>query len=187
MSDLEHKMQQVLFEMRWLLPWGATASYNSDGGHAPPGSKPPGRLDGEMPHEHWQRKWNQAILTVHKQRVYDEASSELEQWRRRPEVKVSEETTLELEARMVREGDGWSVQDVANHFNCTPTFVRRVRVKAGVNLTSGAPAIIKPMKTGDDESIRAHELADQGLSERQIRMILGCGGSKLQRLLGRAA
>lgn len=186
MDELESKMRRVLFEMRWLLPWGATACYDSKGGHAPPGSQPPASIDGELPHEEWLRKWNAAILTREKQRVYDGALEELEGWRHRPVVEAHEETAVEFEARLVRDGDGWSIQDVANHFNCTPTMVRRVRLKAGVNLTSGEPAIT-PALHSTDEGVRARALMDQGLSEKQVRMLLKCGGSKLQRLLGRAA
>ena len=190
--SLERDMQQVLFEMRWLLPWGGTTRYDSDSGHAAAGSRIPAgvRLDGgseEMPHERWRRKWDTAFSLTRKETVYREACAELEQWRKRPPVVTHEETITELEARMIREGDGWSVQDVANHFHCTPTFVRRVRLLATVDMTSGHARIIKPAPSDMDEALRARELTDRGLSERQIRMILGCGGSKLRRLLGRAA
>lgn len=207
---LTEKMQRVLFEMKWLLPWGSTTRYDPTGGGGVPDSKMPAgvRLDGrteETPHELWKRHWDHTYHSPRqpqscdlcargnsqtgshgRERVYRAAKEDLVAWRKRPAVHVVEETSDDLDARIVREGQGWSVKDVAQHFKCTPTRVRQARLTAGANATTGKLENAAPIDT-IDESIRAQELARKGLSEKQIRMILKCGGSKVGRLLGKVA
>jgi hypothetical protein len=208
-GSLAEKMQVVLFEMKWLLPWGTVTNYNPTGGGGVADSKIPAgvRLEGrteEMPHELWKRHWDHTYHSPRqpqscdlcargnsqtgshgRERVYRAAKEDLVAWRKRPAVHVVEETSDDQERRMIREGCGWEPKAVAVHFNCTPTYVRRVRVAAGVNADTGQPTAGVSLDTMDEVE-KAQQMAHDGLTERQIRMILNCGSSKVRRLLGRA-
>ena len=89
------------------------------------------------------------------------------------------ETKAQEDGRIVLEGRGWSVADVAQRFRCTPTRVRRVRLAAGADAATGEQTSVSLERL--DERQRAQELAQRGCSQRQIRMFLRCGGSKVER------
>lgn len=196
-TRLESQMRQLLAEMQ-LLPHGTTPNYNPTGaGGAPDSRMPTG--ESKPPHEYWARRWELAIerdeenelresapITKARRVVLDRAGVELDAWRKTPQVTIVSETEAELEARIVNEGQGWTVEQIAMHARCTTTFARRSRIKAGVSLLTGKPP---PNVVLDlpDERERAQQLAAQGLTDRQIRMILKCGGSKVARLLGKTA
>jgi hypothetical protein len=180
------EMHQVLAELE-MLPHGTVTNW-SPSGHGVPDSRPPSgvRLDGPSelpPHLLWRMRWEQA--DEHEQAtILEKAKAELDAWRKGHGDASAGETTAETEKRMLREGKGWPAKDVALRFNCTPTYVERVRRAAGrtADLGEGAAG----GKDGD-EAERARELLSRGFSEKQIRMILRCGGSKLDRLLGRTS
>lgn len=191
-SSLANDMQRILFEMKWLLPWGAIASYNATGGGGVPSSKPPAgvRLEGaseELPHVYWLRRWNETFGLERKEAIYQAARKELDSWRKRPKVKVREETREDFERRLVEEGEGWTVDDVARSFKCLPRQVREICRRHGVPVKSNKIGKMPQGLKAIDEAQHAREMAANGMPEKHIRMILGCGGSKLQRLLKEAA
>lgn len=177
---LTEEMQAVLFEMKWLLPWGKVTSYSPTGGGGVPDSRPPAavRVKGDPePHVFWAEKWDRAVSTYRKEKVLEAAREELETWRKRPKVDVAGETLEELEARIIEKGRGWSIAEVtqSSEFNVTPTFVRRARSKAGVSVTTGklpASLMVKPPR--DQRAEKAREMRREGMSMRQIGMLLEC-------------
>ena len=177
--NLDQEFAGILLAME-MLASGSITNYASNGGGVPDSKPPAGvRLDGatELPmHTFWRERWNQAVGTAAKERVFDGATAELEAFRKAPKrLNVVGETEAQLEERIAREGNGWPVEDVARHFKVTVTFVRRARLKAST------PVVVDVV----DEIERARKLVAEGFTERQIRMLMGCGGSKLERLLGK--
>lgn len=183
MSELA--MRQVLAELETLSQgtcanWSPTGrSSDSKGGNRPPG-------DAHPPHVYWREQWDRAVGSYDQEKVIRSARAELESWRKRPEVTVQLETEDELADRIVKEGKGSPVDEIAQHCRCTPTFVRKARLKAGVSLVTGiAPKGVTVETQDQREQVR--ELAENGLSERQIGMFTGLGKGTIRRVLGRAA
>jgi hypothetical protein len=182
--SVESEFRQVLAEMEVWLQFGSTMNLEPTrrGGDVSSG-RPPG--DDRAPHVVWRERWERASVLEY-EKLLGKARGELAGLLKQKRIVVVAETQPELEARMIHEGRGWSPKDVAQHFKCTPTFVRRVRLTAGVNAATGEPLAVVAAGT-IEEGEKARELARDGHSEKQIRMILNCGGSKVRRLLGRAA
>ena len=198
MTDLDQQIRSILAQME-MLAHGTITNYSPTGGGGVPDSKPP-TGDGKPPHEHWRKRWERAVyddleeehreattITRHRQRVIEKAQADLDGYRKRAEGKIIGETEGELEARIVREGEGWTVEQVAQHCRCTPTFARKARLKAGRSVVTGKAPKDMAIDRDDDLRSRALKLKREGVSGRGIRLILGIGGSKLDQLLREAA
>ena len=197
MIDLDRQMRQILARME-LLPHGSITNYSPTGVGGSADTKPP---TGELrpPHEHWKRRWLLAVerdeeteqreattITTHRSDVIEKAQADLDSYLKRTEGLVVGETEEQLEARIVREGDGWSVGEVAQHCRCTPTFIRKARLKAGVSIETGKqPDGLRADSV--DQIAHARELARNGLTERQIAFFTGASKSTIRRVLGKAA
>jgi hypothetical protein len=195
--DLAQQMRSILAQME-LLPHGTITNYSPTGGGGGADTKPP-TGESRPPHEHWRERWERAVfddmeeeqreattITRHRRRVIDNAQKELDSLRKRPEIKVQGETEEELEKRIIRDGEGEPVDRVALAMRCTPTFVRKARLKAGRSVVTGNAPKDAPLDT-EDQVEKVRRLKEEGYTERGIRMILKIGGSKLQRLLREAA
>jgi hypothetical protein len=195
--DLDRQMRQILARMEMLAHGGVT-NYAPTGAGSGADTKPP---TGELhpPQEHWKRRWLLAIerdeetgqreattVTRHRRDVLEKAQADLDSYLKRTEGLVVGETERELEARIVREGEGWNVEQVAQHCRCTVTFARKARLKAARSVETGKVPKDVPLDAGD-EIQRVRRLKEEGYTERGIRMILKIGGGKLQRLLREAA
>lgn len=196
-ADLAQQMRSILAQLE-LLPHGSVTSYSSTGGGNGADTKPP-TGESRPPHDHWKRRWDLAVerdeevelreattITTHRKRVIEKAQEDLESYRKRAEGIVVGETEQELEARIVREGDGWSVEQVAQHCRCTVTFARKARLKDGVSVSTGKrPDGLKI--DSSDQAERARGYAENGYTERGIAMLTGLSKSTIRRVLGRAA
>jgi hypothetical protein len=197
--DLEQQMRSILAQLE-MLPHGSTANWSSTG-RSRGGSygRPPGD---ECPsHEYWRMRWERAVwddleeeqreaaivVTRHRRDVISKAQKDLNSYRKRAEGQVIGETEAELEARVVREGDGWTVEQTAQHCRCTPTFVRKARLKAGRSVVTGKAPRDTVIEEPTDQHERARALAEDGHTERQIAWLTGLPKTTLRRILGRAA
>lgn len=202
MIDLDQQMRSILANME-LLAHGSTANW-SPTGRSRGGSygRPPG--DERPPHEYWRARWERAVrddeewtieamltnceeVVKHRRGVIAKAQADLDSYRKRAEGEIVGETAGELEARVVCEGDGWTVADTALHCRCTTTFVRKARLKAGRSVVTGKAPKDLVIAADDGLRDRALKLKREGVSGRGIRLILGIGGSKLEQLLREAA
>ena len=175
---LEHDFLCLLARLE-LLPYGPITNYNPSGGHAAPDTKAP-TGDSRPAHDVFRDRWNKAVSTRAKEAVIAAAQDELQAWTaagRRP--KQTEESTEDRDKRMIMEGEGWSPKEVALKFNCTPKYVEKTRRSAGVPTDTGKRPVIQ--KDADME-VEIRSLIDRGLSERQIRMFTGAGGSKIAKV-----
>jgi hypothetical protein len=180
---IRHQIHQVLIELE-LVSHGTTANWSPTGRGGGGPALPPGEL--RPPHVYWRERWLDAVDEEDQRRVLAGARVELASLRKRSEVKIRVETEEELEARIVREGLGEPVDIVATAMRCTGTFVRKARLKAGVSVTTGhAP---KDVTVGTmDQQEHARELAENGMTERQIQFITRLPKTTVRRILGRAA
>jgi hypothetical protein len=193
-----HEMNQLLAEMQ-LLPHGTITNYSPTGTAGAADSKLP-TGESRPPHLYWARRWELAVardeeteqregakVTKARTTVLEAARAELEAWRHRPaDAKSFAEPEQSEDARMISEGKGWPVGDVAQKFRCTPTRVRRVRLKAGVSVTNGKGATLATVDTTNQRE-HARELAENGATERQIEFITKLPKTTVRRVLGRAA
>lgn len=197
MIDLDCQMRSILAQLE-MLPHGTITNYSpTGGGHGADTKLPTGEL--RPPHEHWRRRWDLAVerdeeteqresapVTTQRKRVIEKAQADLASYRKRTEGLVVGETEQELKRRVVKEGDGWTVEQTAAHCRCTATFVRRARLQEGVSVESGKrPDGLSIDST--DELERARQYAANGLTERQIAMLTDLSKSTIRRVLGRAA
>ena len=171
-DPLTAKMETVLRELTWLAA-GGTLSYNSTGAGGVPSSREPRWEDN--PAEYWRDQWEKAVGTPCKLAVYEQAKAQLNAMKRRPITNHEPETGEEFEARILREGRGWSPNDCAVHFRTTPTFIHRLRVRHGVRVADGTPEapVVMPLPK-NDRAARAKLLRAEGRTMRQIAMLLKC-------------
>lgn len=187
---MDPEMAEVLLAME-MLAGGSITNYSPTGTGGVADSKPPAgvRFDGrsELPlHAYWRARYEQAVGNYQREQVYKAAQAELDAFRKRPKITISMETEEELEARIVREGQGWTVEQVAIHCRCTTTFARKARLKAGVSITTGnAPSEIAIDSL--DQREHAREMAENGATERQIEFVTKLPKTTVRRILGRAA
>lgn len=189
MSDsLYWEFRQVLAELE-MLPHGTITNYHSSGGGEADTREPTG--ESSPPHLLWKREWEIAERRGDKNRLHEVhrlATADLDSYRRSTGTGLQAgavETELEFEDRIIRIGKGWTVEQVAIHCRCTPTFVRRARLKGGVKVDDGTEP--EGFELGDSPAEKVRKLDKNGLSERGIEMATGLPKSRIRRLLGKAA
>lgn len=200
--SLDGEMAQVLARMQ-LLATGSITNY-SPTGHGVPGSRPPMgvRLDGASPvpmHVYWHQKWGIAVdrdleaeqregtsITRARRETLKLATDVLDRSRKQHKIVQNTETREQLEGRIVEEADGWEIDQAVQVFNVTPTFIRQARLKAGRNAKTGKRPDEKPNEL-EDKRKHARELAENGMTERQIGMITGLSKTTVRRAIGKTA
>ena len=143
------------------------------GAEAMPGPQGEARPPGELFYLMWRKAGSEAERAL----IIERAEQAHAAWVKRPEPPPEGETLDELEARVLSH-EGWEAKDVAMALRCTPTFVRRVRLRHD-----------RSMDTGKVEGSLEHarELLDRGYSLRQVAMLTGIPKSTLHEALDRAA
>jgi transposase len=164
------KMMQVLAEME-MLAHGTTQAWNPSGtGFAGAREFPPGEL--YPPHLWWAQEWARALL---KEPVYEAALDVLQSWRRH-EWRESE--SLSLEQLVVQDGEGYSVEMVAQRYGISEPHVRRIRAKNGRRTEDGsrrdgAKAVELGKMPADRRLAEVERMKAQGVSNRAIAWKLG--------------
>lgn len=185
-AELVTAFRQVLGEFEVWLQWGAVTNYAKSGGGSDDdlgGRRPVG--EDNPPQDHWHKEWEHR---GDRMKVWEEAREDLKRMRfgpppeERPEV--NPETLNELYARIVRDGAGWTVRDVENHFRVSSTIIREARRKAGVTADYGRTRKIIKAKNNKEWAL---QLAEVGHTEEQIEMITGVPKTSLRRAVGRSA
>lgn len=150
-----------------LLQYGSTIRYEKRRA-AELHPFPPG--EGSPPWDHWLDLLSQCRTIDAVRAVVEEARSELSTWKCRPDPPPEGETFDELQDRIVEQGEGWTPQQVAMAFRCTPTLVRNTRVERERNPDTGR----------EEGSIQhARELLAQGMPLRQVALATGIPRSTL--------
>lgn len=193
-ASLEEQMQQVLIDLE-VASNGTTTNFDTSGGGVF-GSKVPisGGCDlrTDPPHVHWRRRWDGADDDAGRQLVLRGARDELRRLRRAspPPRGLKEETEAERDARLLRDGDGWRAEEVANTFKMTPSAVRKVRRRHGRDPERGTDDVDLPMPYGtlEERRVRARQLMNErGLSLRAAALKMGVSHETVRRDLMTAA
>jgi hypothetical protein len=180
MSD-ESDFRQILGQMEVWLSYGTIMNLASSRGGDGSSGRPPG--DEHPAHLVWRERWDRAF---NKRKVLEDAQEALEGMLKQKVQAVVPETQGELEARVLREGEGWGVVEIAQHCRCTEKFARKSRLRGGVSLEDGK-AIVQRRVEREQRVQEAREMRDRGLTLRQIAMQLGCNAATIQRDLASAA
>lgn len=147
---------------------GATAGYDSALKTHPASRQPTGD---EAPHDYYWRLWIAAETDEERDRIAQDAREHLEHVRRR-RVPPSEETAVQRDARIVREGQGLEVGEAALAFWCGPRDIVRARVARGrdplLGERRGRP------RTVADRRARVAEMVGAGATHPQVASLLGC-------------
>jgi hypothetical protein len=167
-------LQLLLLSHGGVTNWAPTTSGTRDRDPRPTGDSNPIA-------DHYAWMYANAAGDVSRQRVIHEAREELARWRGHGITRAPGETQAAKDARMVREGEGWTVDEVARHFQCTGTHVRQVCRQheveidyRGVLCRSGAVS----------RASMAASLRDAGSSQQEIAAALGVHQSQVSRLIG---
>lgn len=144
MNELTPEEREVLARLE-LLAHGSTQRFDPTGGSddsalpagiSTNGDGPPTR---DYPHLHWKDLILNARDDHARSKALEGAQDELDGWRRRvvTETHLPTESWEQLAARIVKDGEGWPLRDVALHCRCSERQVIRARNEAGRNVTDG--------------------------------------------------
>jgi hypothetical protein len=168
-GNLEREFRQVLAEMS-LLQYGKTQSFNGSGGKS---ENPDPRPSGEAHpmHEYWAERWTLESVTGRGALLTD-AREALRAWK----VRTAPVTdSWDEHKAILEEGQGHAADVVARRFGRTPTYVRRLRLRAEDPKREsefGLPVSGEPTRaeTKQQDRVRVLNLASQGCTMRQIEM-----------------
>lgn len=169
------EQRQVLLELELLSVTRARA-FVPVVTTSPPSSAPP--TGDESPAAYWRRRLDEAGTEAEAQELVDLARQELQHLRRRAFAPIAFDDAADLSARVIEDGEGCDPLFVSIALRCTPTFVRRARVRAGRDAERGLKVRLA------DLDPRA--LVDAGLSIRQAAVVSGVPRSTLSDRLARA-
>lgn len=170
----------------------AQVGTSSRGTDHPGGKRPPG--EGETGDAGW---WHNEYVRVGahwmKCEVVRRAGDYLESLSIRPDLLrtagggvsdgKAQETMADLHARIVRDGGGWSVREVAVSMRCTEREVRKARKLALMAVETGLAVV--PADGSRGERVRA--LRDAGMTVTQIALLVGVDKATVSRDLRREA
>lgn len=175
--SLEHDFRQVLAEMS-LLQYGKTQAFDASGGKS---ENPDPRPSGEAwpLADKWAERWAENPTSD----TLAGARAELQSWKVRQTP--AEDCWNERDA-ILEEGEGHAADVVARRFARTPTYIRRLRLKAedpkreseyGLPVDRSLPK--------DNSTDRVNNLASQGCTLNQIAMQTGLHKTQVRRILVR--
>jgi hypothetical protein len=172
-DDVRREARPVLLRLMMLshAPAARMGSVRTGNG-AHESSRPPGELHTAA--ERYRDSLSNSSLSVKEARaILTDARAELMRTMRRPMANGTTETLEEYTERIVNDGCGWPVDDVASALHCTPTFVRRVRLACGRDPETGnTPPDADPWEL-------AQTLRMEGRSYRTIAALTGIPRSTL--------
>jgi hypothetical protein len=170
---LEGEMAQVLADMT-LLSYGSTTSWSSSGGGDGP-EKPSG--DSSPLAEHWLAEWERDPS----HETVERARAELASVRRRQAPASGDDSTLD--DWVLKDGEGFAVEQVAGKFRIAAARVRRIRLKAGRESEFGQVVDVAAARDSSEE--RVAYLDGRGCSWREIAAQTGLHKTQVQRILAR--
>lgn len=189
-AELDRQMRDVLAQIETCshVPaagWGPKGRSRSSDEH-PGGGRPPGDTGhtrfahaygppfSEATNAYWQARTDED-----RQRVLDEARAELAHIRGQTErPRVAGETSEQRNRRIVTEGEGFTVREVAIRFRCGERDVRRARTEA-----DREPELGHEIESPDRHRVR--ELHGKGRTIASLTIQFGVSRSTVERWIGR--
>jgi AraC-like DNA-binding protein len=177
-TSQDQQARQVLLELTLLshgsvTNWAPTTSGTRDRDPRPTGDSNPVA-------DQYAAAYADAAGDVSRQRVLHEAREELARWRGHGITRAPGETQAAKDARMVREGEGWTVDEVSRHFHCTRRHVRKICSEHGVAIDYRD--VLSPLGAVSRASM-AKAMRDADTSQADIAAALGISQPTVSRLL----
>jgi hypothetical protein len=176
-------MREVLLQLA-LTSNGASASFeaSTSGGYYSDVIPRLGQHD--APHLFYARVYDLQETDEGRERVLELAQEELKNIRVSQADPAAEESHDDLKARIVQQGEGYTLDEVARWARCLKRTVREARRDAGRDEEWGRPILNGHELADRDAKIR--ELAGEGMPARQIALRLRpVSYSTVLRVLGR--
>jgi hypothetical protein len=167
---------RILLAELELLSHGSTQSWNATGGGESEGGTghPPG--DQHPPHLELRKLYLKQSTDEGRASVEKTMRATLKEYRGTAVDRscVVGETREQENDRILRTGEGFTADEVARRFNCTPTRVRRLRLAKGRDTLGHKPGGSFVSPTSDEECEReARRMKSQlGMSVRAIALAL---------------
>jgi hypothetical protein len=182
---LDRAMRSVLLQLE-LASNGVTASYNSAGGGGEKTAVLPAGTGGW--HLYWRDEYARQTDNTGRARTLQGAEDELKlitgRYQRQP---TTGETQDEQVARMLRETEGWTPEQVEqSSWRTSPRVLRRARISDDRDPNTGYRVTLR-LDEDAAPADRAREMKSKGMSLRQIGLALGKDKQQIQRWLGKAA
>jgi hypothetical protein len=167
-----------------LLSYGAVANLNASGGKAKPtGGDKPGGWRGfedvderEVPHLRFRQAYEACETNPEREGVCEAAEATLKALTEPRRVEAKGESLEALKARILKDGQGWSVKDSAIHFRVTETFIRKTRAEGGRHIETGDPI----------KALTVEQMVVKGWSVRQVAAYTGWSVMTAQRRMAKA-
>lgn len=139
----------------------------------------------DPPHVYWRQRFEEA--EEHKrERVLHGARDELRVWRGYgKQAKKDLPSDSQILDQRILEAEGWSCAEVALRLRCTETRVRKTRLAADRMVADGVKVV--PIADHVEDRERVAQLAERGLTERQIGLLTKLPKTTIRRILKRAA
>jgi hypothetical protein len=183
-DEIDREFAQVLAEMT-LLMYGPVSRFDKSGGRSsehPGGKRPQG--DSNPLHREFAERYARATGEAKRRETLNEAREALSGVLKRSEGAYVEETWEQLRDRIVKEGEGWALRDVAVALKVTETQARKARRQKDREVEFGLPTTERKELPNPE---RAVHLASQGLTQREIAAQLDCHKTQVARWLAKAA
>lgn len=183
-DEIDREFDDVLAKMTVLL-YGPAQTFDKSGGRSsehPGGRRPTG--DNYPLHEEFRERYAQASTRADRARVLAEAIEARQRVLKGPEERSEGETWEQLRDRVVKDGEGWALRDVATAFKITESQARKARRQKGREVEFGLKI---PERVPASPKERVQLLASQGLSQREIASQVGLHKTQVARWLAKEA
>jgi hypothetical protein len=191
-AELDRQMRAVLAQLETCshVPAPSSSGGGSSSDEHPGGRRPPGDLG----HTYWARWYGPPFherSSAHpgardddnRVQIINAARQELEHLRGHAvRERTQSESLDQLRARIVKQGEGWTVEEVARAMRCGERLVIEARKQAGREPTFGR-RVERPSEAlaRDERRRRAEEMREKGMSYRAIGSLLGVDGETIRR------
>lgn len=194
-AELDRQMREALRELE-LMSHVPASGYQPTG-RSPSSDEHPGgrRPPGDYGHTHYAQDYGPPFhprTTTHpgcirddqRERVLRRAQAEVDHMKGRTERPAPiEETPAERAARIVAEGEGFELTEVAVRFRCGEREIRKAREAAGREIMYGRVLVEQGGLTTEERRRRARELRDppNNLPQNSIARMLGVDKATISR------
>lgn len=186
MSESQDTRMGAILVRLELLSHGATQAWNPSGGQSgEPDDKTVAQVvsSENPPHIRWRIIYDRQVTDAGREAVITDAKAELESWSKRTAPQIAGKSLVEL---ILEDGEGWEPKIVAQRYGVDEGFVRRKRLNAGRGTEDGRK-VLSEVAEVVDRTEQARELRKQGLSTRQIAVVLGCHQTQVMRWIRKSA
>lgn len=178
--DLARQARQLLAELA-LVSCGTITAY-APSSRSGAGPRAPTTGDQWPAHHELLHRLAEAVSARQVEDALTWARAELDALRRTPQnAKITGESEAERAKRIVNEGEGWGMHDVANTLNVPVGEVRQARVAHQRDPLDGRP--VRPTPAPRDRACQMHE---RGVSTREIARLLDKHQTQVMRWLRQA-